>query len=37
MTREMGGLREERFVGSRNGVENGSEGWGSGDGWWRRQ
>ena len=33
----MGGLREERFDGSGRGVENESEGWGSRDGWWRRQ
>ena len=31
----MGGLCEERFGGSGRGVENESEGWGSGDGWWR--
>ena len=33
----MGGLREEIFGGNGKGVENESEGWGNGDGWWRRQ
>ena len=33
---EMGRLREE-ICGNEREVENEGEGWGSGDGWWRRQ
>ena len=33
----MGGLREERFGGSGRRLDNEGKGWGSGNGWRRRQ